>query len=340
MANLAKIKKTFSEKLELVLYSKDLEALKIEFLGKNGHIQEQMKKIGELAPDERKTFGAEINEVKEFITAAIEQKARLLQTLALQQKLESETIDITLPPYNYQAGKVHPLSQSILELQDIFSRLGFLSVDGPEIDDDWHNFTALNIPEHHPARQTHDTFYIEGGNLLRTHTSNMQIRHMMANKPPFKIITLGKTYRADDDATHTPMFHQLEGLYIDKGITMAHLKGCLEAFLSMFFGLKELPVRFRPSFFPFTEPSAEIDIRCDRSNKAEIKIGKGNDWVELLGSGMVHPNVLRNVGVDPEIYQGFAFGCGIERLTMLKYNIPDLRTFYAGDIRWLKHYGI
>lgn len=340
MATLASIKESFLSKLDATTSLKDLEALRIEFLGKSGHIADQMKLIGSLAPEEKKSFGAEVNAVKEFISSGLDDKKALLEKIELAKKLDSETIDITLPPYDYKVGKVHPITQTILEIKDIFSKLGFTCIEGNEIEDDWHNFTALNIPAHHPARQSHDTFYVEGGDLLRTHTSNMQIRYMQNNKPPYKIVTIGKVYRSDYDATHTPMFHQVECLYIDKNINMGHLKGCLETFLKLFFGLQELPIRLRPSFFPFTEPSAEVDIRCDRSSKGEIKIGEGNDWVELLGSGMVHPNVLRNVGIDPNEYQGFAFGAGIERLTMMKYNIPDLRTMFEGDIRWIKHYGI
>lgn len=335
------LRSEFIGKLNLVASLKDLEALRIEFLGKEGLIAEQMKKIGALSPEERKSFGATINEVRNFITDEIAGLKAKLDQEALKQQLAKESIDVTLPARAYEIGKMHPISKVMEEIKEIFSLLGFGFNDGPDIEDDWHNFTALNIPETHPARQMHDTFYLREDNLLlRTHTSTVQIRTMQNSKPPFKFITYGRTYRSDYDATHTPMFNQLEGVYIDKGIHMGHLKGCLEQFLKQFFGLDNVTMRFRPSYFPFTEPSIEVDIKCDRSNKAEIKIGQGNDWLEILGCGMVHPNVLKNVGVDPKEYQGFAFGVGIERLAMLKYNIPDLRSFFEGDVRWHKHYGM
>lgn len=337
--SIAILKKSFEDKLEKLNSIKDLEAMRIEFMGKNGKVQECMQVIGSLPPEERKEFGAKVNELKDFIKNELESRRSLFEKLELEKKLADEVIDVTLPARHYQTGKIHPISKTIEDLKSIFKELGFSCIEGNEIEDEWHNFSALNIPDHHPARQSHDTFYLEDGKLLRTHTSNMQIRYMLANKPPYRIVSIGKVYRSDYDATHSPMFHQIECLYIDKGINMSHLKWCLETFLKMFFGLDKLPIRLRPNFFPFTEPSAEVDIRCDRQSKSEIKIGEGNDWIELLGSGMVHPNVLRNVGVDPEEYQGFAFGAGIERLAMLKYNIPDLRTMFEGNIRWLKHFG-
>ena len=335
------LRSEFTTKLDKIASLKDLEALRVEFLGKEGLIATQMKKIVALSPEERKSFGASINEVRNFIADEITKRKAKLDQEALKLQLAQESIDITLPARQYAIGRMHPISKVMEEIREIFSKLGFGFNDGPDIEDDWHNFTALNIADTHPAREIHDTFYIAEENLLlRTHTSTVQIRTMQNSKPPFKFITFGRTYRSDYDATHTPMFNQLEGVYIDKDVHMGHLKGCLEQFLKQFFGLDTVLMRFRPSYFPFTEPSIEVDIKCDRSNKTEIKIGSGQDWLEILGCGMVHPNVLRNVGVDPKEYQGFAFGVGIERLAMLKYNIPDLRSFFEGDIRWHKHYGM
>ncbi len=259
------------------------------------------------------------------------------------QRLAGERVDVTLPARPESEGRIHPVSQTIDEIVQIFGEMGFKVAEGPDIEDDFHNFTALNIPESHPARQMHDTFYLpeqaDGSRLvLRTHTSPVQIRHMRNNKPPIRIIAPGRTYRCDSDMTHSPMFHQVEGLVVDETTHMGHLKGCLIDFCRTYFGVAELPVRFRPSFFPFTEPSAELDIGCSRAG-GELKIGQGSDWLEILGCGMVHPKVLSMSGIDPTRYQGFAFGMGIERIAMLKYGIPDLRTFYEADLRWLKHYG-
>ncbi len=324
-----------------------LEAARVTALGKKGRITDLMKTLGSLTPDERKSQGQELNRLKDEIETLINRQSEALQAQALKDRLAQETIDISLSPRPERRGTIHPISQTMDELVSIFAQMGFTVAEGPDIEDDFHNFTALNFPPGHPAREMHDTFYMpddpdaEGDykrKLLRTHTSTVQIRHMLTHKPPFRMICMGRTYRSDYDMTHTPMFHQMEGMVIDKNITMAHLKGCLVDFCRAYFGVDDLPVRFRPSFFPFTEPSAEVDIGCTREG-GTLKIGHGKDWLEILGSGMVHPNVIRNCGLDPNEYQGFAFGMGVERITMLKYGIPDLRTFFESDVRWLSHYG-
>jgi phenylalanyl-tRNA synthetase alpha chain len=327
---------------------KALEDVRIAYLGKSGEVTAQLKTLGTLAPEARKEAGAAINAVKDQLTAAIDEKKIALESAELNARLAAETVDVTLPAAPVLRGSIHPITQVTEELIAIFADFGFTVAEGPEIEDDFHNFSALNIPESHPARQMHDTFYLKGtlGDnketpqhaVLRTHTSPVQIRTMVNQKPPIRIIAPGTTYRSDSDMTHTPMFHQIEGLVIEKNIHMGHLKGLLNDALAAFFGLEKLPMRFRASFFPFTEPSAEVDIGCKRGKDALV-IGEGSDWLEIAGCGMVHPNVLKNCGLDPNEWQGFAFGCGIERLAMLKYNIPDLRTFFAGDQRWAKHYG-
>ncbi|MCK5777784.1 MAG: phenylalanine--tRNA ligase subunit alpha [Rhodospirillales bacterium] len=319
-----------------------LEEIRVAVLGKKGRITDMMKGLGQMAPDERKAAGQALNALKDEIADALESKKTTLADADLDRRLMTEKIDVTLPPAPEPQGSIHPISQTIDEITAIFGEMGFTVAEGPDIEDDWHNFTALNIPADHPARQEHDTFYLPGEHgerkVLRTHTSPVQIRTMTAEKPPIRIIIPGRTYRSDYDATHSPMFHQVEGLVIDKTSHMGHLKGCLIEFCSAFFEVDDLPVRFRPSYFPFTEPSAEVDIGCTRDG-GEFRIGHGDDWLEILGSGMVNPNVLANCGIDPTEYQGFAFGIGIERLAMLKYGIPDLRTFYDSDLRWLRHYG-
>ncbi len=324
-----------------------LETARVSALGKKGRITDLMKTLGTMTPDERKEAGAALNVLKDEIAALIDRQQQALEAQELDQRLATETIDVTLSPRPARKGSIHPISQTMEELVTIFGDMGFTVAEGPDIEDDFHNFTALNFPPGHPAREMHDTFYLpddetkEGEakrKLLRTHTSTVQIRHMMQNKPPIKIICFGRTYRSDYDMTHTPMFHQCEGLVIDKATHMGHLKGCLMDFVRAYFEIDDLPVRFRPSYFPFTEPSAEMDIGCSRK-EGGLKIGAGDSWLEILGSGMVHPNVIRNCGLDPEEYQGFAFGMGLERLTMLKYGIPDLRTFFDSDVRWLEHYG-
>jgi phenylalanyl-tRNA synthetase alpha chain len=354
-----------------------------------------MKGLGALDPEARREAGQQLNRIKDAVAAAIEARKQALENEQLEAKLATERVDVTLPPRPPAEGRLHPISQTIDEIVAIFGEMGFEVAEGPDIEDDFHNFTALNIPPDHPARQMHDTFYLRGvasdgrhtnpigrdaegesvsrgsrhtnpaalgdanpaarGNegesgaaranannagelLLRTHTSPVQIRHMKDHPPPIRIIAPGRTYRSDSDMTHTPMFHQVEGLVIDETSHMGHLKGCLVDFCRAFFGIPDLPLRFRPSFFPFTEPSAEVDIGCSRKG-GELKLGNYGDWLEILGCGMVHPKVLAMGGIDPARYQGFAFGMGIERIAMLKYGIPDLRTFFEADLRWLRHYG-
>jgi phenylalanyl-tRNA synthetase alpha chain len=327
--------------------SNALEDQRIALFGKKGRITEILKTLGSADPETRKTLGAALNVIKQELAEAIDSKKAELAAAELNARLVSEKIDVTLPARPEAQGRIHPVTQVIEEITAIFADMGFSVAEGPDIEDDYFNFSALNIPESHPARQMHDTFYLQGNSnkeggdgktLLRTHTSPVQIRTMKNGKPPFRFIAPGSTYRCDSDITHTPMFHQVEGFVIDKGIHMGHLKGCIIEFLKAFFELDQVPVRFRPSFFPFTEPSAEVDIGCSRS-KDELKIGAGSDWLEVMGCGMVHPNVLKNCNLDPNDWQGFAFGMGVERLAMLKYGIPDLRTFFEGDVRWLKHYG-
>jgi phenylalanyl-tRNA synthetase alpha chain len=320
-----------------------LEAVRVAALGKKGSISGLMKTLGGMSPDERKTAGATLNLVRDEVVTALDAAKAVLDSKALDVRLARERLDVTLPSRPEALGRIHPISQVMDEMSAIFAQMGFDVAEGPDIEDDFHNFNALNIPPEHPARQMHDTFYFgerpDGGrHLLRTHTSPVQIRTMLANKPPIRIIAPGRTYRCDSDMTHTPMFHQIEGLVIDEVTHMGHLKGCLLEFVRAFFEVDDVPVRFRPSFFPFTEPSAEVDIGCSREG-GELKIGPGAGWLEIGGSGMVHPNVLRNCGIDPDRYQGFAFGMGVERMAMLKYGIPDLRTFFDSDLRWLKHYG-
>src|SRR5690349_23195886 len=320
-----------------------LEELRVGVLGRRGSLTLAMRELGGLEPEERRCVGAEMNAAKDRITAALGEAAARLGQAALEERLAAERDDVTLPVPFATAGKLHPISQTIDEIVAIFGEMGFVVAEGPHIEEDFYNFTALNIPPEHPARQEHDTFYLperpDGSRLvLRTHTSPVQIRTMMREQPPLRIIVPGRTFRCDHDATHSPMFHQVEGLVIDRSTHMGHLKGCLIEFCRAFFGVDDLPVRFRPSYFPFTEPSAEVDIGCSRVG-GELKIGAGGDWLEILGSGMVHPQVLTNCGIDPSEYQGFAFGMGIERVAMLKYGIPDLRTFYDSDLRWLRYYG-
>ena len=320
-----------------------LEGLRIEALGRKGSITELMKGLGGLAAGERKAAGQALNALKAVVACAIDTRSATLEGAVLESRLAEQRIDLTLPVRPLAQGRIHPISQTIEEMVAIFCQMGFSVAEGPDIEDDFHNFTALNIPPEHPARQDHDTFYFperaDGARpLLRTHTSPVQIRTMQTQPPPLRIIVPGRTYRADHDATHSPMFHQIEGLAIDETTHMGHLKGCLIEFCRAIFGLDDLPVRFRPSYFPFTEPSAEVDIGCARSADG-LAIGAGGDWMEILGCGMVHPKVLENCGIDSTRYQGFAFGVGVERVAMLKYGIPDLRTFYESDLRWLRHYG-
>ena len=320
-----------------------LEQARVQALGKKGRITDLMKGLGALDPDARRSMGQALNALKDYVGRAIETRKQAFAAAELDQRLIGERVDVTLPARPEQRGRVHPISQTIDEIVAILGEMGLSVAEGPDIEDDWHNFTALNIPPDHPARQEHDTFYLPGTGdadrlVLRTHTSPVQIRTMMATKPPIRIIVPGRTYRCDYDATHSPMFHQVEGLGVDETTHMGHLKGCLIDFCRAFFDVDDLPVRFRPSYFPFTEPSAEVDIGCTREG-GEFRIGHGDDWLEILGCGMVNPKVLENCGIDSGKYQGFAFGLGVERVAMLKYGIPDLRTFYESDLRWLRHYG-
>jgi phenylalanyl-tRNA synthetase alpha chain len=321
-----------------------LDDIRVSTLGKKGRITDLMKTLGALPPEERKARGAALNVLKDEIAAAIDERQKILGASALQDRLAKESIDVSLSPRPQNEGRVHPTSQTIDEIVTIFASMGFSVAKGPDIESEYYNFEALNIPASHPARDMQATFFLPSAaddkykTVLRTQTSPVQIRTMLSQTPPIRIIAPGRTYRCDYDQTHTPMFHQVEGLVIDEATHMGHLKGCVMDFLRAFFGIDDLPVRFRPSYFPFTEPSAEVDIGCSRKG-GELKLGNFGDWLEILGAGMVHPNVLKNCGIDPEKYQGFAFGMGIERLAMLKYGIPDLRTFFDADLRWLKHYG-
>jgi len=322
-----------------------LEAVRIAALGKKGSVSELLKTLGSMTPDERREQGPLINGLRDRVTAALAARRGALRDAALEARLAAETIDVTLPVPESAAnrGRIHPISQVYDELTAIFADMGFSVAEGPDIETDFYNFTALNFPEGHPAREMHDTFFFNpdatgARKLLRTHTSPVQIRTMMSQKPPIRVICPGRTYRCDSDQTHTPMFHQVEGLVIDKGSHMGHLKWILEEFCKAFFEVPSVTMRFRPSFFPFTEPSAEVDIQCSRKG-GEIRFGEGEDWLEILGCGMVHPNVIRHCGLDPDEYQGFAWGMGIDRIAMLKYGIPDLRAFFDADIRWLSHYG-
>ena len=321
----------------------DLENLRVQVLGKKGSITSLMKQLGSLEPDKRREAGQILNSLQKNIIESIDNKKSSLEETYLNEKLKNEALDITLPTRPENIGRIHPLSKTMDEVISIFAQMGFTVAEGPDIESDFYNFTALNIPQEHPARQEHDTFYFnedENGErkVLRTHTSPVQIRTMEKLKPPLRVIVPGRTYRSDHDATHSPMFHQCEGLVIGDKLNMSHLKGCLIDFCRIFFGVDDLPVRFRPSYFPFTEPSAEVDIGCSRKS-GELIIGEGDEWLEILGSGMVNPRVLQNCGLDPNEHQGFAFGMGLERIAMLKYGIPDLRPFFDSDLRWMKHYG-
>jgi len=344
MTDLPSLETQFAARIDAAADLDALEACRIDLLGKKGQLTERMKTLGTLPVEERKAQGAALNLLKAAIEARLARRKDALATAALDAKLAADTVDVTLPARPVPEGRIHPISQTIDELVSIFGEMGFAVAEGPDIESDDYNFTRLNIPPEHPARQSHDTFYLVGkdgaqyGNVLRTHTSPVQVRTMLGQKPPIRVVAPGRTYRSDSDATHSPNFHQIEGLLVDRNSSMAHLKGCLVEFVRAFFEIPDLRYRFRPSYFPFTEPSAEMDIACTRGN-GELKLGVGDDWLEILGCGMVNPKVLAMCGIDPAEYQGFAFGMGIERVAMLKYGIPDLRTFYEADLRWLKHYG-
>ncbi|SMQ85832.1 phenylalanyl-tRNA synthetase, alpha subunit [Devosia lucknowensis] len=335
-----------------------LDAVRVAALGKKGSVSALLATLGAMAPEDRKSAGPAINGLKSDIAALIETRGQALKGAALEARLKDETVDVTLPlrPAPTARGRIHPISQTIDEITAIFSDMGFSIAEGPDIETDYFNFTALNFPEGHPAREMHDTFFMKPGpdgvkKVLRTHTSPVQVRVMQktnekpaagymtpAMDPPIRVVMPGRTYRNDSDQTHTPMFHQVEGLVIDKSSHIGQLRWVLEEFLKAFFEVPSVTLRFRPSFFPFTEPSMEVDVQCDRSG-SEVKIGEGNDWLEILGCGMVHPNVIRNAGLDPDVYQGFAWGIGIDRIAMLKYGMPDLRAFFDADQRWIEHYG-
>ena len=340
MSDLKKLKNEFLSKLRGKLSLSEINQIKSDLFGKNGLISTQFKKLGAIASSERKKFASDLNVMKDEFEHLIKSKIDEVENEEINKKLDKEKIDITLPGRSFSLGKIHPVSQTIDEISSIFSEIGFSVEEGPDIEDEYNNFTALNTPDNHPARDMHDTFYLDEKKkkLLRTHTSPVQIRTMLKDKPPFKIIAPGRTYRSDSDQTHAPMFHQVEGLHIDKGINMGHLKGCLNYFIKEFFEVDKIRMRFRPSHFPFTEPSAEVDIGYEMKD-GKIKVGEGDEWLEILGCGMVHPNVLRNVKVDPTKFQGYAFGIGIDRLAMLKYGINDLRAFFDCDYRWLNHFG-
>ncbi len=340
MSDLKKLKDEFLSKLKGKLNLSEVNQIKSELFGKNGLISTQFKKIGTITESEKKKFASDLNIIKDELQNLINSKINEAENTEINKKLVQERIDITLPERSFVRGKIHPVSQTIDEISSIFSEIGFSVEEGPDVENEYNNFTALNTPENHPARDMHDTFYLDEKkqNLLRTHTSPVQIRTMIKDKPPFKIIAPGRTYRSDSDQTHAPMFHQVEGLHIDKDINMGHLKGCLNYFIKEFFEVDKIKMRFRPSHFPFTEPSAEVDIGYEMKN-GKIIVGEGDQWLEILGCGMVHPNVLKNVKVDTAKYQGYAFGIGIDRLAMLKYGINDLRAFFDCDYRWLSHFG-
>jgi phenylalanyl-tRNA synthetase alpha chain len=346
MTDLKALEDTLLAEIAAASDEQAIEAVRVSALGKKGSVSERLKSLGAMSPEERQSFGPAINGLKDRIGEAIAARRAELRDAAIDARLANETLDVTLPVRQSPAerGRIHPISQVMDEIAAIFGDLGFEIAEGPDIETDYYNFTALNFPEGHPAREMHDTFFLEKGErdearLLRTHTSPVQIRTMEAQKPPIRIVIPGKTYRCDFDATHSPMFHQLEGLVIDKTANVANMKWVLEEFCKAFFEVPSLNMRFRPSFFPFTEPSLEVDIQCDRSRPGEVLFGQGSDWMEILGCGMVHPNVLRMSGLDPEEYQGFAWGMGIDRIAMLKYGMPDLRAFFDADVRWLAHYG-
>ena len=312
-----------------------LEARRVTLLGKNGAITAELKALGALPQEQRKQRGADLNIARDKLTAAIAARRQQLEQLALDHRLASESIDVTLPGRDAQRGSIHPLTRTLARIESIFASLGYEVAEGPEIEDDWHNFESLNFPAHHPARAMHDTFYFEDGRLLRTHTSPVQIRAMQGRQPPIRIIAPGKVYRSDSDQTHSPMFHQVEGLLVDESATMADLKGTLAAFLRAFFG-RDFEMMFKPTFFPFVEPGADVIIRWDQGD--QDRGGGGSRWLEVLGCGMVHPSVLSNCGIDPERYTGFAFGMGVERLAMLRYGVSDLRAFFENDVRFLKQF--
>ncbi|MFD2238724.1 phenylalanine--tRNA ligase subunit alpha [Aureimonas populi] len=345
MSDLSALEANYLSDIEAAGDDAALEAVRLAALGKKGEISERLKSLGRMSPDERREAGPALNGLRDRVQAAILARREILADTAIEARLKAETLDVTLPVRSspLSRGRIHPISQVVDEITAIFADLGFAIAEGPDIETDHYNFTALNFPEGHPAREMHDTFFLKPDaagerRVLRTHTSPVQIRTMEKQKPPIRIVIPGKTYRQDSDATHTPMFHQVEGLVIDSSANVANMKWVLTEFCKAFFEVPSLNMRFRPSFFPFTEPSLEVDIQCDRSG-SEVRFGEGTDWMEILGCGMVHPNVLRGVGLDPDEVQGFAWGMGIDRIAMLKYGMPDLRAFFDADVRWVEHYG-
>ena len=340
MSDIIKIKEEYISKLNQDIDLNQVNQFKTELFGKNGKISNEFKKMGSISAEARKKFASDLNAIKDEIQNLISKKIQEIEIQEINLKIKNEKVDVTLPERSFNQGKIHPVSQVIDEISSIFSEIGFNVEEGPDVENEYNNFSALNTPENHPARDMHDTFYLDKNKefLLRTHTSPVQVRTMLKGKPPFKIIAPGRTYRSDSDQTHSPMFHQVEGLHIDKNINMGHLKGCLNYFIKEFFEVDKIKMRFRPSHFPFTEPSAEVDIGYEVKD-SKIVIGEGNKWLEILGCGMVHPNVLKNVKVDTLKYQGYAFGIGIDRMAMLKYGINDLRAFFETDYRWLHHFG-
>jgi phenylalanyl-tRNA synthetase alpha chain len=340
MSDIIKIKEEYISKLNQDINLNQVNQFKTELFGKNGKISNEFKKMGSIPTDARKKFASDLNVIKDEIQNLILKKIQEIKIQEINSKIKNEKVDVTLPERSFNQGKIHPVSQVIDEISSIFSEIGFSVEEGPDVENEYNNFSALNTPDNHPARDMHDTFYLDQNKefLLRTHTSPVQVRTMLKGKPPFKIIAPGRTYRSDSDQTHSPMFHQVEGLHIDKNLNMGHLKGCLNYFIKEFFEVDKIKMRFRPSHFPFTEPSAEVDIGYEIKN-GKIIIGEGDKWLEILGCGMVHPNVLKNVKVDTIKYQGYAFGIGIDRLAMLKYGINDLRAFFETDYRWLNHFG-
>ncbi len=338
MQNLDVILTDFNSQITNAKNSQEIEEIRIKFLGKKGSVTELFLQLKDFSIEEKKSFGALINKARDEVAKKIDEAKNYFENELLNEKLVKEKIDLTEPIRVRSAGVTHPISRVMEEIEEIFSDLGFEFAEGPEIEDDFHNFTALNMPQDHPARQMQDTFYLKSELLLRTHTSNTQIRKMLKSQPPLRVASLGRVFRRDSDQTHTPMFHQFEGFVVDENIHIGQLKWVLENFLEKFFDAKNLELRFRPSFFPFTEPSAEVDVNYT-SEQGSIKIGKGEKFMEILGCGMIHPNVLKNCGIDPSKFQGFAFGIGIERLAMLKYGITDLRMLFENDIRFLRHFG-
>ena len=346
MTDLVKLENEIIDEIKAADTEEILNEVRVKAVGKKGKISDLLKSLGSINPEDRKTKGAELNGLKTRINDALNSRLKALLDSKLEAELAADSIDITLPVRlgSMNEGRIHPVSQVIDELTAIFADMGFAIAEGPDIETDYYNFTALNFPENHPAREMHDTFFFpiqEDGSrkLLRTHTSPVQIRTMKSQEPPIRVIIPGRTYRCDSDQTHTPMFHQVEGLVIDKSTHIGHLKWTLEEFCKAFFEIEDVRMRFRPSFFPFTEPSLEVDVGCS-FEEGEVRIGEGDEWLEILGCGMVHPNVLKNCDLDPDVYQGFAFGMGIDRLGMLKYGMSDLRAFFDADIRWIKHYGM